>query len=222
MLLVPALAGAVYLWRCFGWPAFGGVALVSFVTVAGNRFGADGGGAIVLAVGFTLLAVLIAGLRGRRLAAAIGVAVLVAAGIVALDAAIGPASHLTRALDSGPSGLGADLRDRVELSWDRVAQQGDIAAVVAVCLPVLVVLVIRVIRTDAPMTRRALPLAFAAALATSLVVNDSPNDVLTAGLVGYVVVEAVMLRDRCAALSPSPGSSPPSPSSLPGAATPRS
>ena len=222
MLLVPALAGAVYLWRCFGWPAFGGVALVSFVTVAGNRFGADGGGAIVLAVGFTLLAVLIAGLRGRRLAAAIGVADLLAAGIVALDAAIGPASHLTRALDSGPSGLADDLRDRVALSWDRVSQQGEIAAVVAVCLPVLVILVVRLIHSDAAMTRRALPLAFAAALATSLVVNDSPNDVLTAGLVGYVVVEAVMLRDRCAALSPSPGSSPPSPSSLPGAATPRS
>jgi len=65
-------------------------------------------------------------------------------------------------------------------------------------------------------------LAFAAALATSLVVNDSPNDVLTAGLVGYVVVEAVMLRDRCAALSPSPGSSPGSPSSLQVAARPRS
>ena len=222
MLLVPALAGAVYLWRRFGWHAFGGVALVSFVTVAGNRFGADGGGAIVLAVGFTLLAVLIAGLRGRRLVAALGMALALAAGLMALDAAIGPASHLTRALDSGPSGLGADLRDRVELSWDRVAQQGDIAAVVAVCLPVLVVLVIRMIRTDAPITRRALPLAFAAALATSLLVNDSPNDVLTAGLVGYVVVEAVMLRDRCAVLSPSPGSSPASRSSLPDAATPRS
>jgi hypothetical protein len=87
---------------------------------------------------------------------------------------------------------------------------------------VLVILVVRLFRSDAPMTRRALPFAFAAALATSLFVNDSPNDVLTAGLVGYVVVEAVMLRDRCAALSPSPESSPASPSSLPGAATPRS
>jgi hypothetical protein len=222
MLLVPAFAGAVYLWRCFGWPAFACVALLSFVTVAGNRFGADGGGAIVLAVGFTLLAVLLAGLRGKRLAVALGIAAAVAAGLIALDAAIGPSTHVTRALDSGPSGLADDLRDRVALSWDRVSQQGDIAAVVAVCLPVLVILVVRLIRSDAPMTRRALPLAFAAALAASLVVNDSPNDVLTAGLVGYVVVEAVMLRDRCAALSPSPGSSPVSSSSLPGAATPRS
>jgi len=222
MLLVPALAGAVYLWRRFGWWAFAGVALLSFVTVAGNRFGADGGGAIVLALAFPLLAILLAGLRGRRLVMAIGVALAAASGLVLLDALTGPESHLSRALDSGPSSLAADLRDRVALSWDRIAQQADIAVVVAICLPVLVVLVVRLLRSDAPLERRALPLTFAAALATSLVVNDSPNDVLTAGLVGYVVVEAVMLRDRCAALSPSRGSSPGSSSSSPAAATPPS
>ena len=222
MLLVPALGGAVFLWRRLGWPAFAGIALLSFVTVAGNRFGADGGGAIVLAVAFPLLAILLAGLRGRRLGVAVGTAVAVAAGLLVLDAVTGPESHVSRALDSGPSGIAADLRDRVELSWERIAQQAGIAAVVAVCLPVLVILVVRLLRSDAPLERRALPLAYAAALATSLVVNDSPNDVLTAGLVGYVVVEAVMLRDRCAVLSPSPGSSPGSPSSLPAAAPPRS
>jgi hypothetical protein len=222
MLFVPALGSAVFLWRRLGWPAFAGIALLSFVTVAGNRFGADGGGAIVLAIAFPLLAILLAGLRGRRLAVAVGTAIAVAAGLLVLDAVTGPESHVSRALDSGPSGIAADLRDRVELSWDRIAQQAGIAAVVAVCLPVLVILVVRLLRSDAPLERRALPLAYAAALASSLVVNDSPNDVLTAGLVGYVVVEAVMLRDRCAVLSPSPGSSPASPSSLPAAAPPRS
>jgi len=222
MLLVPALGGAVFLWRRLGWPAFAGIALLGFVTVAGNRFGADGGGAIVLAVAFPLLAILLARLRGRRLAVVVGTAAAFAAGLLVLDAVTGPESHVSRALDSGPSGIAADLRDRVELSWDRIAQQAGIATVVAVCLPVLVILVVRLLRSDAPLERRALPLAFAAALATSLVVNDSPNDVLTAGLVGYVVVEAVMLRDRCAALSPSRESSPGSPSSLPAAAPPRS
>jgi hypothetical protein len=222
MLLVPALGGAVYLWRRLGWWAFTGVALLSFVTVAGNRFGADGGGAIVLALAFPLLAILLTGLRGTRLVAALGIALAAAAGLIALDAVTGPESHVSRALDSGPSGLAADLRDRVALSWDRIAQQGHIAVVVAICLPVLAILVVRLLRSDAPLERRALPLAFAAALATSLVLNDSPNDVLTAGLVGYVVVEAVMLRDRCAALSPSRGSSPGSSSSSPAAATPRS
>jgi hypothetical protein len=43
--------------------------------------------------------------------------------------------------------------------------------------------------------------ALAVAIAVSLVVNDSPNDVATAGLVGFVVCGAVMLRARCAAAS---------------------
>ena len=51
LLLVPALAGAALLTRRFGWPAFAGVALVTLLAVAGDRFGADGGGAIVLGVG---------------------------------------------------------------------------------------------------------------------------------------------------------------------------
>src|SRR6187200_2819120 len=154
MLLVPALGGAVFLWRRLGWPAFAGIALLSFVTVAGNRFGADGGGAIVLAVAFPLLAILLAGLRGRQLVVAAGTAVTVAAGLLVLDTVTGPESHVSRALDSGPSGIAADLRDRGELSWERVSQQAGIAAVVAVCLPVLVILVVRLLRSDAPLERR--------------------------------------------------------------------
>ena len=61
MLLVPALAGAALLFSVLGWAAFAGTALVAFLTVAGNRFGADGGGAIVLAAGFAVLAVLLVG-----------------------------------------------------------------------------------------------------------------------------------------------------------------
>jgi hypothetical protein len=218
MLLVPALAGAVYLWRRLGWIGFAAVAVAALVAIAGNRFGADGGGAIVLAAGFALLAALLAGLRGAWLAMAMGAAIVIAGGLVALDASVGPSSHVTRAIDSGPSGLLGDLRDRVELSWERVVHKPSVTVVVAICIPVLVWLVIRVLRSDAPLARRALPLAFAAAVGVSLLVNDSPNDVLTAGLVGYVAVEAVMLRDRCAALSPSVESSPGSRSSLPAAA----
>jgi hypothetical protein len=218
MLLVPALASAVFLFRRFGWIALALVALIAFVAIAGDRFGADGGGAIVAAVGFVVLAALLTRLRGRRLAVALGGALLLAAGLVALDAATGPSSHVTRALDSGPGGLAADLRDRVHLSWERVAQQTSAAVVAAVCLTALVLLVVQVLRSHAPLERRALPLALAAAVAVSLVVNDTPNDVLAAGLVGYVALEVVMLRGRCAALLPSPGSSSRSRSSLPAAA----
>jgi hypothetical protein len=218
MLLVPAFGGAAFLWRRLGWPAFVAVALTSFVAISGNRFGADGGGAIVLAVGFAVLGALLAELRGRALLAAVGAVVALAFALLALDAATGASSHVTKALGGGPAGLLRDLRDRIDLSWQRIAQTPSIAAVVVVCLPIFVVLVIRLLRSNAPLTKRALPLAFAAAIGVSLIVNDSPNDVLAAGLVGYVTVEAVMLRDRCAPLQPSPGSSPGSPSSLPVAA----
>jgi hypothetical protein len=218
MLLVPALGGAYYLQRRLGWLAFAAVAVLTFATVAANRFGADGGGAIVLAVAFACLAALLAGLRGARLAVVLGAAVVVGGGLVALDAAIGPSSHITRAVGSGPGGLASDLRDRVQLSWERIVHKPSVTVVVAVCLPILVVLVVRLLRSDIPLWRRALPLAFALGIAVSLVVNDSPNDVITAGLVGYVAVEAVMLRDRCAPLWPSVGSSPGSRSSLPAAA----
>ncbi|HEX5468376.1 MAG TPA: hypothetical protein VFW80_04940 [Gaiellaceae bacterium] len=218
MLLVPTLAGAVFLRRRLGWGAFAAVAAAAFVAVAGDRFGADAGGAIVLAVGFGLLAALLAGLRGRRLAVTLAAVVVLAAGLAALDAAIGPTSHLTHALDSGPDGLASALRDRVELSWERIAHEPAAAAVFGAGLALLVLFVARVLGSDAPLERRALPLAFAAALAASFVLNDSPNDVAAAGLVGYLAVEAVMLRDRCAALLPSPGPSPRSSSSLPAAA----
>ena len=214
LLLVPALAGATYLWRVFGWAAFALVALASFVAIAGNRFGADGGGAVVLAVGFAVLGVLLAKLRGRRLVVALAGALAVGAGLVLVDAAVGPSSHVTRAIRSGPNGLAADLRDRVQLSWERVVHKPSVTVVVVVCLPLLAFLAVRMLLSDRPLTLRALPLAFAAAIAASLVVNDSPNDVLTAGLLGYVTVEAVMLRARCAARTSSPGSSPGSSSSL--------
>ena len=218
MLLVPALGGAYFLNRRLGWWAFAAVAAMSFVAVAGNRFGADGGGAIVLGAAFGLLAALLAGLRGARLVAALGAAVLAAGGLLALDAAIGPTSHVTRAVDSGAGGLTGDLGDRVRLSWERIVHKPSVTVVVAICFPVLVVLVIRLLRSNLPLWQRALPLAFALGIAVSLIVNDSPNDVLTAGLVGYVAVEAVMLRDRCEPLWHSLRSSLGSRSSLPAAA----
>ncbi|MEO8289513.1 MAG: hypothetical protein ABI649_00775 [Gaiellaceae bacterium] len=128
---------------------------------------------------------------------------------------------MTRALQSGPRGLAADLRDRVELSWERIVHKPSVTIVVAVGLPLLALLVVRALRSGLPLSQRALPLAFGAAIAVSLVVNDSPNDVVTAGLVGYVAVEAVMLRDRWAAPSSSLVSSPGSSSSSSAAAARR-
>jgi hypothetical protein len=204
LLVVPALAGAALLWRRFGWPAFGATALLAFVAVAGNRFGADGGGAVVLAAGFAVLAVLLAGGSRRALAAAVAGAVVLALVLVALDAATGGSSHVTRALQDGPGGLAGDLAERVELSWERATSEWYVALVVAALLVVFVALVVRLLRRPEPLAARAVPLALAAAIAASLVVNDSPTDVLLVGTTCYIATAAGMLSPRWRASSSSP------------------
>jgi hypothetical protein len=201
MLLVPALAGAALVGRRFGAAGFAAVALLAFVTVAGSRFGADGGGAVVLAAGYLLLAVLLANLRGRRLAAAVGATVAVSGGLIALDAATGGSSHVTRAAGGGPGEVVDRLRDRLAISWDRATLGPGPALATFVSVGVLAALVIWLARADTPLPERALPLALAVAVAVSLLVNDAPSDVATAGLVGFVVCALVMLRSRCAAAS---------------------
>ena len=201
ILLVPALAGAALLGRRYGPVAFAAVALLAFVTVAGSRFGADGGGAVVLAAGYAVLGCLLARIRGRALAAALVGAVAVAVGLVALDAATGGSSHVTNALGGGPGSLAAHLSDRLRISWDRVTVSPGPALTVALSLALLAAVVVRDLRSGAPLPERALPLAFAFAVAVSLVVNDAPNDVAAAGVMGYLVCSGVMLRGRCAAAS---------------------
>jgi hypothetical protein len=186
LLLVPALAGAALLSRRFGPFAFAAVALVSLVAVAGDRFGADGGGAIVLGVGFAVLAVQLVGGSRRALALALAGAAALVALLVGIDAATGGSSHVTRAVRDGPAGLASDLRDRVVLSFERATVDWYVTLVVCLALAALAVLVVRMLRADVPPGERAVPLALAAAVVTSLIVNDSPTEVAVGGLVGFV------------------------------------
>ncbi len=201
MLLVPMLAGAALLYAVLGWAAYAGTALLAFVTVAGNRFGADGGGAIVLAAGLAVLAVLLAGGGRRALALAVGGSLALALGLIGLDAATGGSSHVTSALDDGPLGLGGDLVERVELSWARATSSWWAGLAVVLLVGVLAFLVVRTLRRPESLRELAVPLSFATAIAVSLIVNDSPIDVLLVGVTGYAAVTADMLRPRWPASS---------------------
>jgi hypothetical protein len=220
MLLVPALAGAALLYGALGWAAFAGTALVAFVAVAGNRFGADGGGAIVLAAGFAVLAVLLAGGGRRALGLAVGASLLLALGLIGLDAATGGSSHVTSALEDGPVGLGGDLVERVELSWERATSSVWVGLAVLVLVAAFVFLVARILRRPEPLADLSVPLAVAAAIAVSMVVNDSPTDILLVGTTGLAAAAAGMLRASWPASSRSFSLSPLSSSSQ-GAAAPR-
>ena len=192
ILLVPALVGAWVLARRLAPAALAVVALLALLMVAGSRFGADGGGAIVLATGYAVLA---AGLypRGRLLAVA-----AVAAGVAALlvaDALLGVSTHVTRSLADGPGGLASDLADRVSLSWARATAGWAVALAIAAGIAALAVLVARLPRLAVPSEVKTLLAAFAAAIAVSLLVNDSPLEVAVWGAVGYFVVERFAARE---------------------------
>jgi hypothetical protein len=126
----------------------------------------------------------------------LAVALALGAGFVALDAATGSSSHVTRALEGGPRGLAADLRDRVVLSWERATDSWYVALLIAAFALALVFLALQTIKRGGAGKQTAVPLALAAAIATSLVVNDSPNDVLLVGFAAYVAADRGMLGAR--------------------------
>ena len=171
LLLVPALVGTALLGR-----AGVVVAAAALVAVGGNRFGADGGGLLVLAAGFAVLAAIGLELRltARSLAAVALAVVVVAVALVALDAVTGGESHVTASLSDGPGELIGDLSDRIELSVRRTLASPGALVVVLVGLGVLAAIALRGERT--PVLD-----AFLVALAVSIVVNDTPSDVIGIG-----------------------------------------
>ena len=118
MLLAPALLGAALLGRAGIL-----VAGLAFVTIGGNRFGADGGGIVVLAAAYLVLWLRLRGERPSwRLAGLVAAgAVALALALLGLDAATGGSSHVTDAVGDGPAALAGDIADRIELSVRRTA-----------------------------------------------------------------------------------------------------
>ena len=178
MLLVPALIGAARLGR-----AGAAVAALALVTVAGSRFGADGGGLIVLlaAYGTLLLRTTRARLGAARLVAVAAAAVALGLVLVAVDAALGGSSHVTHAVGGGPGELLGDLGDRLEISARRTFESFGPAFAALASLAVLLFVASR--RPRGPLTD-----AMLVGLLVSLLVNDTPGDVLGIGAVGAFVL----------------------------------
>ena len=167
MLLAPALVGAALLGRAGIL-----VAALAFVTIGGNRFGADGGGIVVLAAAYLVL-----WLRLRPRAATFRLAFGVAAGAVAIALLLLAApgsSHVTDAIGDGPAALAGDIADRIELSVRRTAESAGATAVVLGSLAILAAIALRA-RRDAVLD------AFLVGVAVSLLVNDTPGDVAGMG-----------------------------------------
>jgi mono/diheme cytochrome c family protein len=176
--LVPALLGAALLGRAGVL-----VGAAALLTVGGARFGADGGGLLVLLVGYAVLAVRLSAVRvtAARMLAGLAVVVVAAVAFVLLDAALGGTSHVTDAAGGGPGDLAGDLWHRIRLSWARATGSWGAVLVAIGSLAVL---------ARAALRRPRLPItdAFLAAIAVSVLVNDTPGDVLVVGAAAVVAV----------------------------------
>ena len=103
---------------------------------------------------------------------------------------------MSRALRGGPIDLAGDLGERISLSLARATQDWYVTVLLAVMLLALGLLVGRTLVRRGAARETAVPLALAGALAASLVVNDSPNDVLLVGLASYLAADRGMLPAR--------------------------
>jgi hypothetical protein len=192
LLLVPALVGAKLLGERFGPFAFGAVALLALTTIAENRLGDDGGGALVVAVAFAVLAVTMTSARWRVIVPALGLAVVAVAALLGADAASTTSDHLSGALNGGLRGLAHVAQNRVPLSYARMIEQWYLVFPAVIALGVG----IAVIRGARSRREAAVPIALIAGLAVSVLVNDSPASVSLAGLTALLAVEGGLLHRR--------------------------
>jgi cytochrome c551/c552 len=159
------------------------LAALALVAIGWSKAGADGGGILVFA---TALGVLVLRLRGlsftpRRLAFVAVAIVVVGLAFVGLDAALGGSSHVTRVVGSGPDSILGSLGHRLHLSWASATDHWYRILIFLGCLAALVLM-----GTMRP--RRATVDALLAGLAVSLLVNDTPVDVIGLGALGCLVL----------------------------------
>ncbi len=171
LLLGPALAAGVLLrgWRLVA------LALLSLVVVGASKTGADGGGILVFATGFAVLAALLHG-RARAIPLALLGVVVLGLAFVGLDALAGGSSHVTDAVSGGPGELFDTYRDRVERSVSIATSTVWQLAILAGGLAVLGYFA-------ALKPRYPVVDAYLVAIAVSLVVNDSPTKVAGYGAI---------------------------------------
>jgi Na+-transporting NADH:ubiquinone oxidoreductase subunit NqrB len=145
--------------------------------VGWSKAGADGGGLVVFATAF---AVLLARLKPgpfswRRLAVVGAGAIALVFALIGIDAALGGSSHVTHSVGSGS--LFGDFGHRLHLSWATVTRAWYVVLLFLACLAVLVYIAAR--RPRYPSVD-----AMLLALAVSLLVNDTPVDIILLGAIG--------------------------------------
>jgi hypothetical protein len=187
LLLAPLFVGAALAGRRFGRIGFAAFVLLGLVLVTDNRFGSDGGGAIVFGVAFAFLGarVLRLGVRGFVTLLLLGATVVL--GLVSLNLRHPGPNHLRSAFGHGFSGLLAVAENRVPLAYVPALHNWPLVLPLALWFVLALALAIRLARRAAT---RDLVVAVGLAIGTSLLVNDSA----TYELVGGVAALAALTR----------------------------
>jgi mono/diheme cytochrome c family protein len=177
LLLVPAIA-AVAVGGLRWLVPIGALALVA---VGWSKAGADGGGLVVFATAFAVLLVRLrpGPLTWRRLILAGAGAVALVFALIGIDAALGGSSHVTHSVGSGS--LFGDFERRLHLSWASVTRAWYSAALFLGCAAVLVWIAAR--RPRYPSVD-----AMLLAVVVSLLVNDTPVDIILLGTLGCLAL----------------------------------
>jgi len=154
---------------------------LALAAIGWSKAGADGGGLLVYAAGYAMLALRAYGrVTAKRVLIAAGIVVVLGVLLVVIDAATGGSSHVTRSLDTG---LPGDLAHRIHVSAQGATRS--FGAFVMFAVGVVVLLLLARLRP-----RPATLDAMLVALAVSLVVNDTPQEVMFWGAVGSLTVLA--------------------------------
>ena len=181
LLLAPILAAAAIAPKAVLLP----LAAISVALVGWSHAGADGGGIVVVLVSLAALWAFREGIRVtlfRAAVALVGVGALAFA-IVGVDALTGGSSHVTSAVGGGPGSLAGDLAHRVRISWKGViaTTQARVTAGATLCA---------LIGVGLRRPRVAVVDALLIGLAASLLVNDTPTDVLAFGALATAALGA--------------------------------
>jgi cytochrome c551/c552 len=179
-LLLPPLLAAVVVGGLRWLAPLGALALA---TIAWSKTGADGGGLVVYAAALAVVLLRLSAARvtWRRAALAAACVIALVFALVGIDAALGGSSHVTHAVGGGPGSLSGDLGHRLHISWASATKSAYNILFFLASLALLVW-----IGTRTP--RRAAVDAMLVALALSLLVNDTPVDVIGLGALGCLAL----------------------------------
>ena len=181
LLLAPSLVAAAI----SGLAGAVAIGLLLIVTVGWSRAGADGGGILVVVSSFGALLAGLARVRITPIRVVLAVALVLALGgaLVGVDALLGGSSHVTDAVGGGPGALFDDLERRLRISWAGATSAAHTAFLCVLSLGGLAWLGVRGRRSP-------VIVAMLVAIGVSLIVNDTPVDVLGYGALGCLALTA--------------------------------